>query len=265
MANIDVLDGESGYTVPTKEDPQGHKSKLEDYMKSHPSHPSIARVEAKENSFITQLSDPLDDTNWSVWSMDVTLTLEMCGVEEYAQGRVERPDKHADPIGAANWSFNDTYARTLIIRNIADSQMAHVRQCKTAHDMWVNLEAVHEPKRRKTVISCIQNLFRTYAEEGDDIIEHLNKLQQYWERLGINLIGDEDFEFSEWLFKSVIAASLPPSWDAFTEPYSGNRKELIYNDPKRRINSQQMIKVIKESIYGARFEIGQPRPRRHQR
>jgi hypothetical protein len=149
-------------------------------------------------------------------------------------------------MGAANWSFNDTYAKILITRNVADSQMAHVRPCKTAHDMWVNLEAVHEPKRRKTVISCIQNLFHTYAEEGDDIIEHLNKLQQYWERLGINLIGNEDFEFSDRLFKIVIAASLPPSWDAFTEPYSGSLKELICNDPKRRINSQQMIKVIKE-------------------
>ena len=107
------------------------------------------------------------------------LILKLCGVEEYAQGRVKRPHKHADPIGPANWSSSDTYAKTLISRNIAAAQVVHVRQCKTAHDMRMNLEAVHKPKCREIFTCSIRNLFCTYAEEGDDIIKHLNELERY--------------------------------------------------------------------------------------
>jgi gag-polypeptide of LTR copia-type len=79
--------------------------------------------------------------------------------------------------------------------------------------MWMNLEAVHESQSHETITSYICNLFRTYAEEEDDIIEHVNKLKQYWER--ISILGDENFKFSDHLFRVIITSSLPPSWDAF--------------------------------------------------
>jgi len=110
----------------------------------------------------------------------------------------------------------------------------------------VNLEAVHKPKCREIVTSSIRNLFCTHAEEGDDIIEHLNELERYWEQISLNLTGDEDLEISDRGFKTIIAASLPPSWDAFTEPYSGSGKGPIYNDPRKIVYTKVMIEVIKE-------------------
>jgi hypothetical protein len=85
------------------------------------------------------------------------------------------------------------------------------------------------------------NLFTIYAE-GDNIIEHLNKLQQLWDH--IHFASDKDFKFADCMYCIIITTSLPPFWDQFSEPYligiSGQ------DDPKKHISSQQMIGVLKQ-------------------
>jgi hypothetical protein len=122
--------------------------------------------------------------------------------------------------------------------------MEHVGQCETARAMWSGLEAVHDSKGHQTLATMrlIKDLFLTSAEENADISEHLSKLKSYWER--IHPIDDDD----DASFKSVIAVSLPPSWDAFTESYFGGRKGME-TDPKQLLNSQEFIRVLKEEYF----------------
>lgn len=134
----------------------------------------------------------------------------MSEVDDYVLGRTKRPDEHADPKGATNRKFNDTCAKVLIMRNISHGQMVPVQLSRTSHGMWTNLEAMHESQSHETIIaSYTRSLFRTYVEEGDDIIKHLNKLKQYWER--INHLGDDVFKISDHLFRIIIPSSLLPS------------------------------------------------------
>ena len=206
--------------------------------------PSIQRVRASENQAITRTDDRLDDTNWTVWRHRLTLMLQICGVQGYALGTVQRPDPSQDPEGANNWDFNDTYARVLIANNVTTTQMVHISQSRTANDSWSNLEAVHDAKSHQTTIAVIRNLYRTSAEDGDNIADHLNKLKRYWER--INLMADEDFKISDNQFKVLISSSLPSAWDIFTEGYVGRRRDIPETDPKKLMSSQQFIGVIKE-------------------
>src|SRR5271163_2644412 len=122
--------------------------------------------------------------------------------------------------------------------------MVHISQSRTANDSWLNLEAIHDVKSHQTTIAIIRNLYRTSAEDGDNIADHLNKLKQYWER--INLMADEDFKISDNQFKVLISSSLPPTWDTFTEAYVGGRRDIPETDPKKLMSSQQFIGVIKE-------------------
>ena len=64
--------------------------------------------------------------------------------------------------------------------------MVHVSQCRTAKSMWDSLEAVHESKGHQTIVSIIQNLFHTKAEEESNISEHLNQLQRFVKRLALD-------------------------------------------------------------------------------
>jgi len=44
----------------------------------------------------------------------------------------------------------------------------------------------------------------------------------------------------------IIASSLPPSWDTFTEPYVGRHVGVVKQDPKKLTSSQEFIRILKE-------------------
>jgi hypothetical protein len=122
--------------------------------------------------------------------------------------------------------------------------MVHVTRLNTAHAIWQSLQAIHETRDYQIAISIQRTLFRRCASDGDDIIDHLTQLKRDWERL--NIIDDSDFRVTDIQFKTIIASSLPPSWDTFTEPYVGRRVGIVEVDPKKLSSSQQFIGILKE-------------------
>ncbi len=97
----------------------------------------------------------------------------------------------------------------LIYENILTAQKVHVGQNNTAYEVWRNLEVIHEITSHTTIITWIWTLFKCTAEEGNDILEHLNNLKMIWEC--INLLSAQDFMISDLFFKIIISSSLPPS------------------------------------------------------
>lgn len=165
--------------------------------------------------------------------------LTVCGLTEYVKGEIWRPDPTIDSNGANNWAFNDNYAKNLIKNNIGPSQMVHIGQCTTAHEVWRDLVAVHDPKDYHTMISYFRCLFHTTANDGDDILEHLTKLKLYWDRINL---GDFGIKISEAHFRVIIAKSLPPSWDDFIDPYV---QSFVHDDPKKVVRSQELIGILR--------------------
>ncbi|KAF8799708.1 hypothetical protein BYT27DRAFT_7013988, partial [Phlegmacium glaucopus] len=62
-------------------------------------------------------------------------------------------------------------------------------------------------------MSLMRTLYQKHAQEGDNITEHLNKLKEIWERL--NILNNESFSVTDTQFKTIVATSLPESWDPF--------------------------------------------------
>jgi hypothetical protein len=206
-------------------------------------HAPIIQVRARESSSITKLREPLNDTNWVVWHELMKRVLRLCGVEQYAQGKVELPNDVEERLA---WDYNDNYAQMLMLGNVTSSEMIHAGQCTTAKAMWDSLEAVHESKGHQTVVSIIRNLFHTSANDETNISSHLNELKSYWEH--INLTGDEGFKISDTFFKVIISSLLPLSWDVFTESYIGGRRGVVEIDPKKTMGSQEFIGILKEYL-----------------
>lgn len=122
--------------------------------------------------------------------------------------------------------------------------MVHISRLNTAYEIWKSLEAIHETRDYQVAISIQHDLFRQCATDNDDLVEHLTKLKKDWERL--NVLDNDDLHITDIQFKTIIASSLPPSWDAFAEPYVGRRRGIIETDPKKLMSSQQFIGIIKE-------------------
>ena len=110
--------------------------------------------------------------------------------------------------------------------------------------MWTALKHVHKEKGHQTAIAAQCALFRTCAEEGDNIEEHLMKLKGCWEHIWS--LEVEDFMVNDVQFKAIISTLLPPSWDSYTEPYVGQHKGETAIDAKKLMGSQEFIGIIKE-------------------
>lgn len=74
--------------------------------------------------------------------------------------------------------------------------------------------------------------------------EHLTKLKHIWDHL--HLFRDQNCLISDSLFKLIIAASLPASWDKFTDPYVAGPlgEDEPDTDPRKRSDSQQFIGIL---------------------
>src|SRR6267142_1506577 len=203
----------------------------------------IERIRTSETGGIIRLSEPLDDSNWSVWCNRMLDIFEIYGAEEYVTSNVTQLDKSLNPRAARNWTFNNAFTKVIITNNIASSQKVHISHCKTAHEMWQNLAAVHESKGHQTLIVFMRNIYRCNAEDGDNIVEHITKLKGWCER--INLMGDWRFQISDFSFKLILSHSLPQSWDPFTDAYVGSATFLDAN-LRKAITLQQFIGILKE-------------------
>lgn len=205
---------------------------------------TIARVPVNERTMISLMTDPLNDTNWAVWKACMRRTFTLCNVSGYVYGDIERPDPTLDPtsISAENWDFNDSYAAILISENISPSQRVYAGSDCSAHEMWSNLEIIHETAGPATITAYVRELLNCTAEEGDDTLEHLNDLRAIWER--INTFSADDSGFSDTFFKLVICSSLPPSWDNFSEAHIAEVRRHATRDPFKNMSSQEFINII---------------------
>src|SRR5882762_748190 len=218
-----------------------------DDSESQSNHPSVTRVKANENTGITKLNDHLTDTNYNTWKGQMMLTLEICGVEQYTMGVVEKPNADVDRLGFHNWEFNDRYTRGLIINNVTQGVKHHISTCKSAKEMWSSLAAIFESKAHLTLRAYKRNLESLKADEDTDIIKHLDQLKIYWER--INSSPNKEHHISDFNFKLTIGDSLPASWDNFTDPYINITTEdpiTEYTDHRQLVSSQQFMGIIKE-------------------
>jgi Zinc knuckle len=61
------------------------------------------------------------------------------------------------------------------------------------------------------------------------------------------MLNNRNFNVPDMQFKTIIASSLPPSWDIFTDPYMGSqpgtRAEV---DTRGSVQTQEFIGIIKE-------------------
>ncbi len=171
-------------------------------------------------------------------------TVSIISADPYIYRTIPRPDPAIDPDVADIWDKNDIYAQILITGNITKQQMVHISCLNTVHEIWHSLEAIHGTHDHQVAVAIQRTLFGMKANKTDDIPEHLTELKKQWECL--NMVDDDDFHISDKQFKTIIASSLPNTWDVFTEPYVGGHKGVVEFNPKKLSGSQEFIGVLKE-------------------
>src|ERR1700683_136433 len=128
--------------------------------------------------------------------------------------------------------------------NLSTTQMKPIRLKRTAHASYEGLASTHEDMAFYTV-NNIENLLQTAkATDSDDLLKHLDTLKGLRDRM--NEFPNPNFHLPDVRFKTIISNSLPRSWRSFVEPYMGNAKNANDPDPKRRIQSNTFIGILRE-------------------
>jgi len=194
--------------------------------------PSITHIRLKDWSGEHKTYNLLAEDNWQSWRDDIMLTFGVCGLNDYAYGILKCPDKSSELVAMDNWKYNDMYIQKIIRDCLSNGQKFHTANCNTAYEMWSNLQAIHQSYGDQTENQLMCKLMEMKAKDGNDIIKHLAKIKQLWDR--IMLVCADDLPLTPKLFKKFLAYSLPPSWDEFTRQYR--------RDPnKRGINIHHFI------------------------
>ncbi|KAJ3558592.1 hypothetical protein NP233_g11481 [Leucocoprinus birnbaumii] len=195
---------------------------------SNTSREPILHLEFKETGFFAKPVEKLGKHNWTIWKEQMIRVSRVYHLEPYLLGTIPEPDPlTGDPDEIATWKHNNNCAASFLMNNIEATQVTNVAHIQLASEMWKSLE----------------DLFHTQADDEDDIKEHLKSLKESWEKL--NMIGDPSFKMNDIIFKNMIAASLPRSWDSFTDQYLSSGR-ISESDPKRKISSQEFLGVLRE-------------------
>uniref|UniRef100_H3H4T3 CCHC-type domain-containing protein n=1 Tax=Phytophthora ramorum TaxID=164328 RepID=H3H4T3_PHYRM len=129
-------------------------------------------------------------------------------------------------------------ALAIICLAMEDSQLPLVRSAKDAHDAWSRLEGHFEKKSLANKLFLRRRFFTTMMDEGDDVLEHINKLKTLAEQLDavgapvseddlvITLLGSlsESYQF---LITALESRADSLSWELVTS-------RLLHEDMKRK-------------------------------
>src|SRR5215469_14554113 len=88
--------------------------------------------------------DKLDGTNYHAWKYKIQMVLIDKDLWEVVDETEKKPEN--DNNGAAAWTKKDKKALATISLTIKDSELVHVRPCKSSSEAWKKLAEVTKRK-----------------------------------------------------------------------------------------------------------------------
>ena len=207
---------------------------------------SVRAIQTQHYSSACKLKEVyhLTDNNWYDWKERMIRIFFHCKIMGYIDGSIACPNVHADPEGADNWTSNDFWAQQIIMNNVTDSQLTHIKSKYTAKGMYTVLSDTHENKAHLSVTYLHTSLYQLRAKEDDDLLKHLDDLKVLRDRA--NKFPNRRFHIEDDKFKTVVIASLPPSWATYVEPYACNIYDEYDTDTKRNLPADSLIGLLRE-------------------
>jgi arsenate reductase-like glutaredoxin family protein len=119
------------------------------------------------------------------------------------------------------WNKRDSKAYCYITLCIENSQITHIKNCKTAKEAWTSLKKHHQKPTMSSKIRLQRKLYRAELKKGDNDIEaHLNMLFEIMDEL-----ADLGHELKDKDKIGIILASLNDEYDAILDSFGGRDED----------------------------------------
>ena len=146
--------------------------------------------------------EPLTGANYSAWKLKLCWILIEQDLWCYVTGDVTRPvPVDTNSVTAvewqqmAKWDWKDQQAYAAISLRISDDYIVYTYNTSTSKQVWDALTTLFEASILISIINTQHKFFWTFAQEGENMEEHIRKLhglQQTLHAMG-ELISDRDF------------------------------------------------------------------------
>ncbi|QRW26084.1 integrase core domain protein [Rhizoctonia solani] len=176
--------------------------------------------------------------NYNVWRIQMEDILTDLDLFAHVNGTKQRPNKTINvkltgrkdannkdlpdlEVGNENpeytsWAKDDRKALSNIRLRVDGHVLTHIRSCEYSANAWQILEATYQVQGTVGLIDLRRKFFSHRMTDGEDVEEHIQRMRGWFQQ--INSISPNSCTEIDWI--TTLIASLPDSWDSFTQSVS---------------------------------------------
>ena len=126
-------------------------------------------------------SGKLDGSNFSNWKFKIQTLLESANAWSIVTGSELRPGSAAQE---QDWDKRETKAKVILKMSVKDNIIPHIRDCKSATDIWTMIKNLYQKQNTNRVLSLKGKLFAMKMEENESAAGFIARVKDLKDRLG---------------------------------------------------------------------------------
>lgn len=167
---------------------------------------------------------------WATWKFQVELALLSGDVLDVVDGSLTRNEENQ-----VLFQKSDNLARMIIGTTVGPSQVTHIKHCKSARDMWVALQTVHEKKDDVTKARLFAQYWNFKIDVNEPIMDAIARLNDI-----VAQLGNHDEKITEVNKSSRLIDALPREFSSFCSAWdSASATDKTYTSLTQRLQLEE--------------------------
>ena len=187
--------------------------------------------------------EKLTDSNFYVWKQKIQLLLSLKDVDQ--QITDDAPSDPSTEESRRKWLRDDNRAKALIGLSLSDEHLEHVRDAKTAKDMWQAILNVFERHTLLNRLAARRQFYTVTMQNDEKVLTYINRVNQLAARLKSMNVDIDDKEMAMAVLNGLPARfeSLIVALDAL-----GNEEKMFTLEfVKSRLLQEEQRTAMKDS------------------
>jgi hypothetical protein len=123
--------------------------------------------------------DKFHGERFNLWKFKIEMLSTSMDLWDIIDGSEDAPPSNADPKVKKEYERRVRKAVSVTGLNLADNQLAHIKNCKGPAEAWKILCNIHETKNLSNILFIRHKFFTCKMQEGEDVLDHINHVKAF--------------------------------------------------------------------------------------
>lgn len=119
--------------------------------------------------------EKLNDSNFHAWKQKIVLLLALRDLDEHIDDDARAPEDDPEKL---KWEKGDRKAKAVIGLSLSDEQLEHVRDVRTAKEMWDTILDVFEKQTLLNKLTARRRFYTATMHNGEKMLSYINRVKQ---------------------------------------------------------------------------------------